>query len=226
MEYGEWSDGVPVTVKAKTPDAPVVQKVQVKKNDVRIVLNSKGEEPDGYDVVAARSKKGKEPSDYIKVKSGYSGSSKELILQGVPAGTWYIGVHAYKYLNGSNTKVLSKWAEVRKITVKTSLVTGKPAVKSAKVSRQGTKRNVTVTFAVPKSCDGTDWVLAKKVSKSDNGSYTGVSSYAYTKKNQTKTTVVFKNVKPGVYYLAGRAYVKGYAKSYTKWSKIKKIVVK
>ena len=226
MEYGEWSDGVPVTVKVKTPDAPVVQKVQVKKNDVRIVLNSKGEEPDGYDVVAARSKNGKEPSDYIKVKSGYSGSSKELILRGVPAGTWYIGVHAYKYLNGSNTKVLSKWAEVRKVTVKTSLVTGKPAVKSAKVSRQGTKRNVTVTFTVPKSCDGTDWVLAKKVSKSDNGSYTGVSSYAYTKKNQTKTTVVFKNVKPGVYYLAGRAYVKGYAKSYTKWSKIKKIVVK
>ena len=111
-------------------------------------------------------------------------------------------------------------------TVKTSLVTGKPAVKSAKVSRQGTKRNVTVTFTAPKSCDGTDWVLAKKVSKSDDGSYTGVSSYAYTKKNQTKTTVVFKSVKPGVYYLAGRAYVKGYAKSYTKWSKIKKIVVK
>ena len=112
------------------------------------------------------------------------------------------------------------------VTVKTSPVTGKPAVKSAKVSRQGTKRNVAVTFTVPKSCDGTDWVLAKKVSKSDDGSYTGVSSYAYTKKNQTKTTVVFKSVKPGVYYLAGRAYVKGYAKSYTKWSKIKKIVVK
>lgn len=55
--------------------------------------------------------------------------------------------------------MLSKWAEVRKVTVKTSLVTGKPAVKSAKVSRQGTKRNVAVTFTVPKSCDGTDWVL-------------------------------------------------------------------
>ena len=53
--------------------------------------------------------------------------------------------------------MLSKWAEVRKVTVKTSLVTGKPAVKSAKVSRQGTKRNVAVTFTVPKSCDGTDW---------------------------------------------------------------------
>ena len=53
----------------------------------------------------------------------------------------------------------------QEVTVKTSLVTEKPAVKSAKVSRQGTKRNVAVTFTVPKSCDGTDWVLAKKVSK-------------------------------------------------------------
>ena len=26
MEYGEWSDGVPVTVKAKTPDAPVFRR--------------------------------------------------------------------------------------------------------------------------------------------------------------------------------------------------------
>ena len=112
------------------------------------------------------------------------------------------------------------------VTVKTSPVTGKPAVKSAKVSRQGTKRNVTVTFTVPKSCDGTDWVLAKKVSQSEDGSYTYVSGYAYTKKNQTKTTVIFKNVKPGVYYLTGRAYVKGYAKNYTKWSEVKKVVVK
>lgn len=48
----------------------------------------------------------------------------------------------------------------------------------------------------------------------------------YTKKNQTKTTVIFKNVKPGVYYLTGRAYVKGYAKNYTKWSEVKKVVVK
>ena len=48
----------------------------------------------------------------------------------------------------------------------------------------------------------------------------------YNKKNQTKTTVIFKNVKPGVYYLTGRAYVKGYAKNYTKWSEVKKVVVK
>ena len=85
---------------------------------------------------------------------------------------------------------------------------------------------VTVKFTVPKACDGTDWVLAKKVSQSEDGSYTYVSGYAYTKKNQTKTTVIFKNVKPGVYYLTGRAYVKGYAKNYTKWSEVKKVVVK
>ena len=48
---------------------------------------------------------------------------------------------------------------IRRISLPEIMVTGKPAVKSAKVSRQGTKRNVTVTFTVPKSCDGTDWVL-------------------------------------------------------------------
>mgnify|MGYP000072615838 FL=1 len=108
------------------------------------------EELDGYDVVAARSKDGDEPSDYIKVQCKYSGNSKELILKGVPKGNWYIGVHGYKYLDGSNKKVLSKWAEVQKVTVKTSLVTGKPAVKSAKVSRQGTKRKVTVKLLYQK----------------------------------------------------------------------------
>ena len=96
MEYGGMVRRGSGYGKGKDSGRTCVQKVQVKKNDVRIVLNSKGEEPDGYDVVAARSKNGKEPSDYIKVKSGYSGSSKELILRGVPAGTWYIGVHAYK----------------------------------------------------------------------------------------------------------------------------------
>ena len=111
----------------------MVQKLQVKKNDVKIILGSNTEELDGYDVVAARSKDGDEPSDYIKVQCKYSGNSKELILKGVPKGNWYIGVHGYKYLDGSNKKVLSKWAEVQKVTVKTSLVTGKPAVKSAKV---------------------------------------------------------------------------------------------
>ena len=225
-KYGEWSEGFLLKVNIKTPNAPVVQKLQVKKNDVKIILGSNTEELDGYDFVAARSKDGDEPSDYIKVQCRYSGNSKELILKGVPKGNWYIGVHGYKYLDGSNKKVLSKWAEVQKVTVKTSLVTGKPAVKSAKVSRQGTKRKVTVKFTVPKACDGTDWVLAKKVSQSEDGSYTYVSGYAYTKKNQTKTTVIFKNVKPGVYYLTGRAYVKGYAKNYTKWSEVKKVVVK
>ena len=44
----------------------MVQKLQVKKNDVKIILGSNTEELDGYDVVAARSKDGDEPSDYIK----------------------------------------------------------------------------------------------------------------------------------------------------------------
>ena len=104
-KYGEWSEGFLLKVNIKTPNAPVVQKLQVKKNDVKIILGSNTEELDGYDVVAARSKDGDEPSDYIKVQCKYSGNSKELIQKGVPKGNWYIGVHGYKYLDGSNKKV-------------------------------------------------------------------------------------------------------------------------
>ena len=87
-KYGEWSEGFLLKVNIKTPNAPVVQKLQVKKNDVKIILGSNTEELDGYDVVAARSKDGDEPSDYIKVQCRYSGNSKELILKGVPKGNW------------------------------------------------------------------------------------------------------------------------------------------
>ena len=68
----------------------------MKKNDVKIILGSNTEELDGYDVVAARSKDGDEPSDYIKVQCRYSGNSKELILKGVPKGT---GILVYMAIN-------------------------------------------------------------------------------------------------------------------------------
>ena len=66
----------------------------MKKNDVKIILGSNTEELDGYDVVAARSKDGDEPSDYIKVTMQIiQETARNSILKGVPKGNWYIGVH-------------------------------------------------------------------------------------------------------------------------------------
>ena len=99
-------------------------------------------------------------------------------------------------------------------------------VKSVKTSGQGKTRNTTVSFKLPKGATGTDWVLSKQVYKNDKGAYTGVGSYSYVVKNQTKSTITFEKVRPGTYYLTGHAYTKGYAKNFTRWSKIRKIVIK
>ena len=157
----------------------------------------------------------------------YSGDSSQLILKGLPAGTWYIGVHSYTYQSEfSTTKVLSKWAPLQKVTIKTGAAAQAPTVKSVKTSGQGKTRNTTVSFKLPKGATGTDWVLSKQVYKNDKGAYTGVGSYSYVVKNQTKSTITFEKVRPGTYYLTGHAYTKGYVKNFTRWSKIRRIVIK
>ena len=93
----------------------------------------------------------------------YNAGTDSLYLSDFPQSRYSIRIQMKK----CNPEIVLPWTLlIRRIslpeimvTVKTSPVTGKPAVKLAKVSRQGTKRNVTVTFTVPKSCDGTDWVL-------------------------------------------------------------------
>ena len=134
------------------------------------------------------------------------------LLKGVPKGNWYIGVHGYKYLDGSNKKVLSKWAEVQKVTVKTSLVTGKPAVKSAKVSRQGTKRKVTVKLLYQKPVTERTGYWQRKYLNPKMEVIHMSAVMLILRKIRRKLQSFLKNVKPGVYYLTGRAYVKGYAK--------------
>ena len=160
---------------------------------VRLTLTNP-QKVEGYDVVAARSEKEGEPVDYVKVQTRYSGDSSQLILKGLPAGTWYIGVHSYNYLSeDSTTKVLSKWAPLQKVTIKTEAAAQAPTVKSVKTSGQGKTRNTTVSFKLPKGATGTDWVLSKQVYKNDKGAYTGVGSYSYVVKNQTKSTITFEN---------------------------------
>ena len=225
-EYGPWSEGTAIEVKAVTPETPKIAKTQVKKCDVRLTLTNP-QKVDGYDVVAARSEKEGEPIDYVKVQTRYSGDSSQLILKGLPAGIWYIGVHSYTYQSEfSTTKVLSKWAPLQKVTIKTGAAAQAPTVKSVKTSGQGKTRNTTVSFKLPKGATGTDWVLSKQVYKNDKGAYTGVGSYSYVVKNQTKSTITFEKVRPGTYYLTGHAYTKGYVKNFTRWSRIRRIVIK
>ena len=215
--YGGWSEGKAVSIEVVTGKAPKITKAAVNGCDVRITVSI----PDnaaGFDAVLAKKKSGGEPTDYVVKKINQSAKKKTIVLNGAAKGTYYVGVHSYTYQN--RHKVLSPWSNLIKVTVKNGRITTSPVIKKVSVSG----RKVTAVISRPKGTAGSDWVLGTHAE--NNGTYDKVYDYAYAQKNKTGTTITFQNVKPGTYYLAGHAYMKGYTKSFTDWSGIKTIVVK
>ncbi|MDO4273387.1 MAG: hypothetical protein Q4D16_06955 [Eubacteriales bacterium] len=218
--YGLWSQSTPVTVTVKTAKAPSITKTEVKNCDVRLTIKTP-EKVGGFDAVLARKKTGNTPSDYAVKTINCSGDSKTIVLKGAAKGTYYVGIHSYIYQQ--NRKVFSPWSKLIKVTVKNGIINTAPVIKNTSIKG----RNVTVNVSRPKGTTGADWVFVKTVSTDADGNYTGFTmDYSYIMKNQTGTKIIFKNVKPGTYYVTGHAYLKGYTKNFTKWSDIKKIVVK
>ncbi|MDO4273386.1 MAG: hypothetical protein Q4D16_06950 [Eubacteriales bacterium] len=217
-EYGDWSEGKEINVKYVTPQAPDITGYAVNNCDIMINVSTP-EKVDGFDLVLANDYQGTEPVDYKVVKTGYSGTSKKIIVSGVTKGSYYVGIHSYRKTGG--VKVLSRWSKLISVTIKKSPVKTAPVIKKATISR----RNFTVQSAVPKGANGYDWVLAKKYAKNKNGTYTP-SNYSYIQKNKSTANIVFKNIKPGTYYLTGHAYVKGFQKNFGNWTKPRKIVIK
>ena len=88
-------------------------------------------------------------------------------------------------------------------------------------------RTVTVTLKNGKGIAGVDTVLGKTTVKDQYGKYP--SEYELVSKNKTTTTIIFKNVPKGTYYVGAHAFKRyGSSKSkvFGKWSNIKKVVVK
>lgn len=218
-KYGAWSKAKKITVNAVTPAAPVIQKATVKNCDIMLNIRTP-KKVNGFDVVLAKSKNGTEPGNYALVRTAYAGGSKQILLNGAPKGTYYVGVHSYRTDSGS--KVLSRWSNLMKVTVKNGAVTAAPVVKKLTVSG----KNVTVQSALPKGTQGYDWALGTECEIDTLGNPVKVSNYVNIQKNKTSSKITFKNLKPGTYYLYGHAYVKGYKKNFTEWSKIRKIVIK
>lgn len=218
IKYGAWSEAKKIKINVTTPAAPVIQKATVKNCDIMLNIRTP-EKVDGFDVVLAKGKNGTEPVNYAMVRTAYAGSSKQILLNGAPKGTYYVGVHSYRTDSG---KVLSRWSNLMKVTVKNGAVTTAPVVKKLTVSG----KNITVQSALPKGTQGYDWVLGTGYSTDALGNPYKVTKSVGVQKNKTTSKITFKNLKPGTYYLYGHAYVKGYKKNFTNWSKIKKIVVK
>lgn len=87
---------------------------------------------------------------------------------------------------------------------------------------------MTVTLKNGKGIAGVDTVLGKTTVKNQYGKYP--SDYdKLVIKNKTTTTIIFKNVPKGTYYVGAHAFKRyGSSKSkvFSKWSNIKKVVVK
>lgn len=202
----------------EAPKAPSIKTASVKYCDLKLTLDT-ARNAEGYDVVLARKINGAKPEDYAVVKKGMNGSSGELILYNVPKGTYYAAVHSY-YRDKTGKKVLSGWSNVKKVTITKKPAQKAPVIKNVKVSG----RNVTLTVARAGGTHGSNWVLAKKCVR-DGKDYIP-KQYAYTIQGGTNTKIVFKNVKPGAYYISGRGYLSAYKRHYTKWAPLQKITVK
>lgn len=218
--YGKWSAGKKITIAYETPTTPSTKKATVKKCDIMLDVSA-GKNISGYTAVLVKNKNDLEQKNYVWSKTGYSGSSKQLLLHAVPSGTYYVGICSYTF-DKYYKKVFSRWSSLKKVTIKNSRIITAPSIKSVSVSG----RNVTVKVTLPKGTDGADWVLGKNCWRNNDGTYGQPYDYAYVQKNKTASTVTFKNVKPGTYYLSGHAYVKGYQKTFTSWANSKKVVIK
>lgn len=216
--YGEWSPEIEINIYETTPTAPEIESASVRYCDLKLKISS-SQKVDGYDVVLARKRNGTEPSSYAVTETNFSGKTKEIILYNIPKGTYYAAVHSYKR-NKDGKKIISRWSELKKIAITKERVTAAPVLKNVTVSG----RDVILTVTRSRGTHGSYWVLAKKYKK--DGKYNVPTSYSYIERSRTEDKIVFKNIKPGNYYVSGRGYLSAYRRYYTKWSPLEKITVR
>lgn len=169
-----------------------------------IVLNGKVKDADGYqyqfcDKTYAR-----------KVLASKNSKNISYTFKKTPTDTLgYARVRSYKILNGK--KIYSEWSNEMPLF---SVGAEKDNIKLKKITVG--KEKISAQFSKLKYSDGIDCVL-----KSTN------SEKNIVLKNQNKTTITFKNLKPGTYYLKAHAYtiING-SKQFGLWSENKKVIVK
>ena len=174
----------------------------------------------GYDVVAAKNPEQLKKGEYCFRKLDNQGYGLGyLSFDSVEKGTYYFAMRTYEYRNG--VKTYSEWSDSVK-TVKKSRRPGKAVIKSVKI------KGVTVQVTVEncRNCDGYDGVLAEMEF------YGKPYKSVYIVKNRKQTTLTFKNVKNGTYYVGVHGYNRDFAvgsrhpKAFGEWSELKRIRVK
>ena len=171
--------------------------VMVNGNTVKVSLASDCEDAVGYDYVISKDIDCITNKKYDKVNKN---QLTDTTFQYVEPGTYYAYCHAWKRNEETNKKDFSDWSAPVKFTV-TAVTPETPVITSVKVKGS----TVTVTYKESSYADGYDVVLGGKLA-TVLSEKRPVEYGKLVKKNQTKTTVVFKNVPKGTYYPGAHAY--------------------
>ena len=194
----------------KTVGAPTIVNVKVDGNKATVVLADDVDNAIGYDYVIATENDYKNGRvDIVKNQIKTNGA-----FTYVQEGTYYAYCHAWRR-DENNKKVFGEWSNIFKFEVE-STTPDTPVITSVK--RNG--RNVTVTYKNAKNAEGYDIVLGSKRMRV-NGELRPVEYGKLVQKNRTTTTVTFKNVPNGKYYVGMHAYNRtpdGGNKVFSRWA--------
>ena len=194
----------------KTVGAATIVNVKVNGNKATVVLADDVDNAVGYDYVIATENDYKNGRvDIVKNQIKTNGT-----FTYVQEGTYYAYCHAWRR-DENNKKVFGEWSNIFKFEVE-STTPDTPVITSVK--RSG--RNVTVTYKNAKNAEGYDIVLGSKRMRV-NGELRPVEYGKLVQKNRTTTTVTFKNVPNGKYYVGMHAYNRtpdGGNKVFSRWA--------
>lgn len=168
------------------------------KNQVKVVLYDSCKGAQGYDYVIGKSSNMLQAKEYEKVNKNRKGLKTTFTY--MDKGTWYVACHAWvKDANGKKT--FGEWSEVKTVVVNAK-TPSQPRIISVKTNGS----TVTVKFSKTGKATGAEVVLGKELEKL-YGEKRPVEYKRYViEEDEDVTTVTFKNVKKGTYYLSLRKW--------------------
>ena len=168
------------------------------KNQVKFVLYDSCKGAQGYDYVIGKSSNMLQTKEYEKVNKNRKGLKTTFTY--MDKGTWYVACHAWvKDANGKKT--FGEWSEVKTVVVNAK-TPSQPRIISVKTNGS----TITVKFSKTGKATGAEVVLGKELEKL-YGEKRPVEYKRYViEEDEDVTTVTFKNVKKGTYYLSLRKW--------------------
>lgn len=168
------------------------------KNQVKFVLYDSCKGAQGYDYVIGKSSNMLQTKEYEKVNKNRKGLKTTFAY--MDKGTWYVACHAWvKDANGKKT--FGEWSEVKTVVVNAK-TPSQPRIISVKTNGS----TITVKFSKTGKATGAEVVLGKELEKL-YGEKRPVEYKRYViEEDEDVTTVTFKNVKKGTYYLSLRKW--------------------